>query len=385
MRVEEIRFNNYLHCGNFDAINTEQDLLRFRPPGDERAAGKTQLSAVYAKSASNNEITIKVSFSGGPSDQRRRIGAIVPRLEEGLCDAPIGDSHVHSSEPMDVLGSVCERDVAFDCNGLSAPQEFRLPVHHLRGVGVGRYLQHWRWRFKDQSNVWNDFDETYHTIYVTMGVPTLPWSQQITGDDSENLRLPWINAMGVACRWARGATTEEEVAAMITQAVNAHPRLVYDSDPKFLFGDKFLLSCFIDQIEGNRAFRVNCEDCASVVVTLANLLGCDLSEGKIGAAGDFYTNRVLTIGQQDSASNWITTKFKYHEVAWLHDIGLDKYVYDACLRVDMNYDDASKDPLPKLPVAMRFSPCAIGGYAKALIRIDELFHLAKKSLRRELL
>ena len=377
VRVTQIHFNHDGHCTNH-ALNISGDPGSFLEPPEWRADNPPS-PAAYAKGAIRGDITIKVAFTEGPSEDFRQISAKAASEARAFCSDE-GWSKSNGFEARDILNDVAEKTVHFDSNGMSGLEEFRLPCHSIPTVPIGRYVQYWQWRYCSPSGEWRDIEVTCHPLYVTMAVPTEPWGQTVTLDPIRDLKLPWVGALDVACTWSRGARTTEEAAALITEALNSSPQLFYTSSSSFEFDDKFLLSCFIDQLSSGRPFGVNCSDCAQAVSTLANLLGCDLCQGKFETVD---TNRVLKIGQADIDSNWRCTSFSEHEVAWLHNVGPDSLVYDACLKVDINSDDRFKRPLAKLPAGMPFSLCGPDGYRRRLFRNDS-FVIDPASLRREI-
>jgi hypothetical protein len=97
---------------------------------------------------------------------------------------------------------------------------------------------------------------------------------------------------------------------------------------------------------------VNCSDCASIVSTFANALGCDLWQSRMGWF--FGLNPMLGIGSSvwQPACGW--TSFSYHEVAWEGNCLAANDVYDACLQVDGDADPTAAPHVPLLPQDLRF-------------------------------
>src|SRR5947209_1118058 len=94
-------------------------------------------------------------------------------------------------------------------------------------------------------------------------------------------QLPWAPALGYASQWPQGQTTIPAATAAITTGVNtAGPR--YTSGTMFLdpSGD-YNLSRYLFWLTNERAFVMNCTDCANAVTSLANLVGANYVAGRI--------------------------------------------------------------------------------------------------------
>jgi hypothetical protein len=86
--------------------------------------------------------------------------------------------------------------------------------------------------------------------------------------------------------------------------------------------------------ESNGRF-VNCTDCASIVGTFANALGCNLSQARMAAPPGviaFPLNPHKRIG----LPGLLTGSFRFHEVAWEGACGEADDVFDACLLLNGN-------------------------------------------------
>jgi hypothetical protein len=170
-----------------------------------------------------------------------------------------------------------------------------------------------------------------------------------------------------SCRWARGAETSPAAAAAITRAI-------YDLAPELIeYGcpieaatqystPSFECTAFLDRIRGGigNGRYVNCTDCATIVSTFANSLGCDLWQstmwtlGPNGVLEPFATNEVIAIGASawSAPCGWLG--FNYHEVAWTGNCDVEDEVYDACLLVDGDADPTTQPRVPLLPTGIRF-------------------------------
>jgi hypothetical protein len=116
----------------------------------------------------------------------------------------------------------------------------------------------------------------------------------------------------------------------------------------------FDCTAFIDRLRGGigNGVYVNCSDCATIVSTFANALGCDLWQSRMGWG--FALNELLGIGSTvwQTACGW--PSFNYHEVAWEGACTAQTDVYDACLQVDGDSDPTSPPHVPLQPEDLRF-------------------------------
>ena len=96
----------------------------------------------------------------------------------------------------------------------------------------------------------------------------------------------------------------------------------------------FDCSAFLERLEGGpgNGPNVNCSDCATIVSTFANVVGCDLWQSQMfDMLQPFAVNRLRLIGDPFFRAVCGAGVFNYHEVAWEDDCGVDDRVYDACL------------------------------------------------------
>jgi hypothetical protein len=232
--------------------------------------------------------------------------------------------------------------------------------HRLHRSGVGIRTTDWRWQVLAKGG-WQDFDATQHRIYLVLGVPNGPWSQDPTGN---NTQLPWTDALDKACLWALGATTRDDAAKRITIAVNTQPNQSYT--PMTMFGfNTYYLSSYLAELNGGAPFILNCTDCADAVTTFANLLGCDLWEGRFF---NMVTRKFLTLnGNSSVEADWVSWSWGYHEICWLQQIGQNEFIYDGCLQVDMDDNYADLVHVRRHPVKMRFGSNGPEDYRYRLI------------------
>ncbi len=225
-----------------------------------------------------------------------------------------------------------------------------------RGVGVHRVVWHWQYRTR-RGEAWRDLTVTRHTIYTILRRPTAPWVQQPLTD----LHLPWTEVLDYACRWAAGTHTPSAAATAITRSVFnlGGNKLIYDS----VLGASRYSFPFFNCTEILKQLRqgspvgplVNCSDCASIVSTFANILGCDLWQSQMGTLGQlFLLNLIVPIGLPAWQRTALSPGFSYHEVAWTGACREDDVVYDACLAVDAYGNPSIPPRLPALATNTRF-------------------------------
>lgn len=263
-----------------------------------------------------------------------------------------------------VLGTVRPRSVTVGPDGQSGFETFELdgPTLWTRGVGVDDVR--WQWQFRrDPAGPWTAFAETAHRIYSVLAAPGPPW--QSAPHDPANTQLPWTEVLDHACRWARGAHTRDEAAARITRAVYAlgPGRVEYGcaigglSQYTALAAPFFFCTAFLERLRGGlgNGRYVNCTDCATIVSTFANALGCDLWQSRMGVGVVFPVNAIRTIG---GTGGWTVPcswpGFSMHEVAWEGACTASEEIFDACLEVDDTIDPTRPPHRPLLPANLRF-------------------------------
>lgn len=181
---------------------------------------------------------------------------------------------------------------------------------------VGRIDQAWVWSINDE--VWAT---TRHTFYRVVGVPGAPWSMEA------RLARPWIQALDIACAWAAGATSIQEVCQKISDALwedAFNQKITYISDIKnnfFCQGEYLELHRWLNNRRGK---QVHCFDIANIFILLSNLLG-----------GEFLPQRIA-INKAPLVRGWFVgsqtlspLRFNVHCVA-VDGAGL---IYDPTIRV----------------------------------------------------
>lgn len=277
-------------------------------------------------------------------------------------------------------------------------------------LGVGVYDINWAWEYRELNErkttdkedvwqkIWRPLGLTQHRIFVVLEKPNFPWTPYQIPDYTKGAPYPLplrADALYFACEWARGATSKEQAARMITDRLYASGRLVYDVNPHYYEEGKpnqtnmpgggaeidpnstfglFHINKMLERLSGGHGFgeAANCVDCGLTVATLSNALGCNLQVGKLQntdnldpADPDFFTdnrfevNPIQAIGHADHQQTMAGLLddgrhyFSFHAVAFQAEgdeanPGLfgaaDMLVYDACVAFVTNADgDAEGD------------------------------------------
>jgi hypothetical protein len=266
-----------------------------------------------------------------------------------------------------VLGSIDPTTITMG-GGASVPEfvPLTLPHHKIGADGILRQDIQWDWFYKATDGNWVSMGVSSHRIYVVLDTPFLPWLQPPTPPRSET-QLPWVDALDRACLWAAGRLNALDAAIAVTQAVNGSLGLTYDVShgaskytqavgPTSWFLCTAFLAFLNRQPEG-KGNVVNCTDCATIVSSFANLLGCQLAAAVMASPGGFLCNKIIAIG---GGSAWDypfppANRFAYHEVAWTGAFSHEDRIFDACLLADnsgdpWNWTDPALSHTPVLPL-----------------------------------
>ncbi|OGB95867.1 MAG: hypothetical protein A2Z31_08015 [candidate division NC10 bacterium RBG_16_65_8] len=272
------------------------------------------------------------------------IKGALPKIRVVFKKAPAYVAGAYAVGATGNLGGIRRKSVtpAFQASGLSAPLAFELMWPLPGTVGKPKVTLQWYARPAPGPALTASVGSTNHKIFLLVDKPVGPWQAE----------TPWLAALDLACDWAAGATSQDEAAARITQGVNSQPLLSYT--PATMFGwTTYLLSSFLSKLQAGNPFQLNCTDCADAVTTLANLLGCDLWEGRMLS---LTTRKILGIGGNPAVeADWKVWPWSYHEIPWLTSIGPNQSIYDGCLQVDKDTNDADTVHIPYLALKIKFS------------------------------
>lgn len=275
-----------------------------------------------------------------------------------------------------VLGEVKPRRIEFGPAGSTEMELFQLENVRLGSRGVGVNDVTWLWQYRlGPEQAWTDIGSTRHRIFSVLNLPTAPWTP--FPHDRAAVSLPWTDAMAVACVWAAGAHSPAAVAVRITERIwSLGGELfeygcpigaleMYANTPLNFFN----CTAFLDRLRGGigNGRYVNCTDCASMVSTLTNLLGCDLSQGRMGMyVPSFQTTPIRAIGTNTWQSPCgLGLGFSFHEVVWEGAGTAFEAVWDACLQVNARWPFGGA-PVAELPIRMPFGFVGGPGYRAKL-------------------
>lgn len=369
MYVDEIHFNHDTNSAGGDALNIRRNAGGQPIRAPEWKFGRAPQPAAYARGAIRGTVTIKVRLRGGPPNGVRCIRAIdayLPPANPGGCIGWLVSllaAIIHALVG-NVLGDARARIVSFDANGDSALETFELINHKLAVAAVGGRTTEWAWQSRPAKRWtrWREFDRTTHRIYTIIDLPRGPWEQDASFN---NLQLPWADALEKACTWAVGAGDADAAAERITRAINTRSNQSYTPATMFGFTPPYQLGSYMAHLDSGSPFVLNCTDCANAVTTFANLLGCDLWEGRFF---NMVTRKFLTLnGNPANNADWVSWSWGYHEICWLGAIGVNRPVYDGCLQLDMDDNYGDNVHVAQHPIKMNFGQNAPTDYRYRLI------------------
>ncbi len=333
--IEAIKFNHDTTAAVNDALNIRKNAARFIGIPEWRrfvSVNPEDSRAAYAvKTTHHKPITVQVDLS---------------TTDPGAAFVEVRVEHHVEARPVNFI------------NGKTGFVSFELIDPPVARGRLGIWDQEWHWeQRRTPHHPWHHFATTRHRIYVVLDVPTAPWKQ--APYNPANTQLPWTDVLDYACRWAAGGTSTDMAAALVTQSVYALGTAVVTYDcpgggSSHYSAGNFDCSAFIDRLRGGlgNGVYVNCSDCATIVSTFANALGCDLWQSRMGWG--FALNPLLGIGSNvwQTACGW--PGFNYHEVAWEGACTANDDVYDACLQVDGDSDPTSAPHTALQPQDLRF-------------------------------
>ncbi|MCI0703773.1 MAG: hypothetical protein L0241_22165 [Planctomycetia bacterium] len=350
-----LRFNHALASATTDAltIRPNRGSMTILPEWEAtRCIVPEDSPAAYAMSATfGNPLTLLGKFRLTSLCPNATVQAIPGANVQPLPNLPLGPPPdvTHTN----VLGTIPPTSISFDPSGESDWITLPLSGVSIWDAGVGIYDISWDWYYRCSGDTqWTYIARTRHRIYVTLALPTSPWVQT---NDLFNTHLPWTDALDYACSWASGAKQPSEAAEKLTAAIHALGSGTIAYDPySFYSYPEFKLTEFVQRLRGGvgAGGSVNCSDCATILSTFANLLGCDFSQSKLGYLFDL--NPMLSIGSSVWGLPAGLTRFFYHEVAWAGNCTATDPLCDACLQVDGLGDPTTPPHAPLLPVNMVF-------------------------------
>ena len=355
--LESITFNHHPECATRDAFNIRKNEKEFvtLPEWRQGTPFDQQSPAAYAiKAIGKNVITIRAKFTCqdptikelevqainfSPDDSSFGIGPQQPKFQSSVLPPRLGHS--------DLLGRVPAQLISFSQDG----ELLNLEGSKVATAGVGVHVIHWEWQYRQHEKAsWTTFAKTSHRIYTVLRVPKRPWLQHPYTPD--NTQLPWTEVLDFACDWAKESKDPDQAAAKVTKSFRDVEKVFFISYDlsAFYSGLNFDCTAFLDLIRGGIGIgnKLNCSDCATVVSTFANILGCSLWQSTMdGTYGmTFPTNPIRLFGR----TCWRPSNFGSHEVAWKGRCTECESFFDATLELDG--DDFPTHP-PQKPLLPR--------------------------------
>ena len=335
--IQAIKFNH-------DPNSTDHDALTIR---------KNETEDIYVPEWEDNAGTLKTSAAAYARSQAGNLLKIAVRLQRQ--NAAVQSVQV-SAQSTSVLGNaIAAQPIVFSQGNFS--DYVLLPLSNTKlNTAVGKSEIAFDWTLVStlsNGQKQTEIQRTKHTIYTLLEEPKAPWGPQ---DDPHDYEFPWTDVLDRACDWAAGAKNRVEVATLLTQKFSSYGhlgRLKYDikdtSSHLAIPGtDRFGVIDFLRKLGSSSGCMVNCTDCAILVSSFANILGCNLYQSQMGFR--FHTNPVRLIGFDHEQA----PRFEFHEVAWEDPCKADSPLFDCCLEVDGDTNPKGGDFTPLLPVNIRF-------------------------------
>ncbi len=341
LHIQTIAFNHNPDSESTDAVN-------IRLNRDNYLTSPEWIRGI-SQTFSDSRAAYSIASTSG---QTLTIEVTIARTDQSLSTATI-----RAIESSGQFANVEATPAAFSEDEISVMMN--LENVQIGNTGVGVWDITWVWEFLDTNGAWVEFDKTKHRIYALLDLPFYPWEYQPQDDDES--QLVWTEVLDHSCTWAAGAKTMHEAAYHITHNIfhTLGQILSYDcpNGMSLLVSSNNFLCTEALQIIADATGRmpVNCVDCATLLVTFANAVGCQLECSRIGM--NFPLNRILLIGRGIWRYGCSNTQgyFTYHEFALSWNADTADSVYDACLEVDMDADPANPPVVPLLPAGIPFS------------------------------
>ncbi len=247
----------------------------------------------------------------------------------------------------DGLGSVADPSKPVLVNFTKGESDFYDFKIKTPAVSISLNKTKWQWKCvkinRTVSSV-KSVGSSDHIIYIICDKPEEP------------MKKPWVAVLHKACKWAKNESTLDKAAAKVTEQVNASIFFEYDTShgaTNYASNGNFNCSMYLERLNGEvgKGKLLNCTDCACIVSTFANALGCKFFESVMGY--DFQCNKIIPIG----FINWQVPfgwGFSYHEVAWTGACSDSDILCDACLKVDGDTDPTKSPHTELLPINTKF-------------------------------
>lgn len=204
----------------------------------------------------------------------------------------------------------------------------------------------WSWRANEEFVL-----NTSHEIYTILDIPRTPWINTIPYSDLE-IHYVWTELLDV-CAYAYNKYGNREanhdvnshLAAYATN-LNEGERFEYDRNggrTQYLdTGSTFKLHKYLNDNKEGTVHKLNCTDCAHIVIIAGIATGIECCIGQIQNTINYdgiELNQIIGIGSTSWGSPFDrpgSASFSYHDISFAGGLCLNKnsLLFDACLKID---------------------------------------------------
>lgn len=196
---------------------------------------------------------------------------------------------------------------------------------------------------------------TFHRVYQLLGQPVNPWIFQEGPYNLRQRSYPWTTAMDVTAKICAAEVNngEGEFLERLARGLNGNPYLKYNMIRRYTVQSaSFNIVKFQNDFNTipNRQYFLNCEDCATIVATYANLHGNRMIQIRLEGQHEvedeivpnFMFNKIKVIGYNDvwipqENNEFEMREFIYHQISCSYVDMMDfsqMEITDACLQLD---------------------------------------------------
>lgn len=246
---------------------------------------------------------------------------------------------------------------------------FELPNHRMNQGGIQKAQIEWKWEYQDpESGAWTAMRTTRHTIYTILESVNDPW--RCSDEQGLLYSRPWTDILDMLIPYVQGLSESKDVMSAVVNMIYNQLNLVYGGVASWALSidlasasQMLYLDDFMTRLSESGA---NCQDCATLTATFANILGCNMRVQVIApnTGGAYRTGKVLLIGEETwrypHSEHSGEEFFDYHFVAVSNTSGninnKETYVYDACMKLNNSKNPWEANPTnPQLACGMVFS------------------------------
>ena len=210
---------------------------------------------------------------------------------------------------------------------------------YLQGPSIGIYAAIWDWQYFDEKiQQWRSMGRSNNNVYLVKSKPLSPWYDK---SSLHSIYLPSESALKLACTWATGVYTEDDIPRYIAKSLYEDGKFKYKGVTSYAilcpdYSIYFDIYRFLSDYSQCDKVVIQCTDCAAIVCLLSGLLG-----GKIyclhfqGKNKSLNTTYIRPIGPNEI---WDKRDFNYHVINVRgNPFTYQTQIIDACIKV--NGDD----------------------------------------------